>query len=242
MLHRYSVPVRGKIVVTSRPEEFVMAEPVAPEETAMADPVLSITDTALARILDLISDEPDGDELSLEIRVAGVRDGQFNYELAMIGPQDISPADHREAHGLLTVVIPAESVENVTGATLDESRDLLKPGLVLDNPNRPSPRISTDGPPPDLSGPVEQRVVQVLDQQINPSIAAHGGVAELVAVEGGTAYLRLGGGCQGCGMASVTLSQGIEHAIKEAIPEITAVIDVTDHASGQNPYYEAAKN
>jgi Fe/S biogenesis protein NfuA len=89
---------------------------------------------------------------------------------------------------------------------------------------------------------VEQRVVQVLDQQINPSIAAHGGVAELVAVEGGTAYLRLGGGCQGCGMASVTLSQGIERAIKEAIPEITAVIDVTDHASGQNPYYEAAKN
>ena len=67
-----------------------MAEPVATEETAMADPVLSITDTALARILDLISDEPDGDELALEIRIAGVRDGQFNYELAMIGPQDIS--------------------------------------------------------------------------------------------------------------------------------------------------------
>ena len=219
-----------------------MAEPVATEEIAMADPVLSITDTALARILDLISDEPDGDELALEIRIAGVRDGQFNYELAMIGPQDISPADHREAHGLLTVVIPAESVENVTGATLDESRDLLKPGLILDNPNRPSPRIATDGPPADLSGPVEQRVVQVLDQQINPSIAAHGGVAELVAVEGGTAYLRLGGGCQGCGMASVTLSQGIERAIKEAIPEITTIIDVTDHASGQNPYYEAAKN
>jgi Fe/S biogenesis protein NfuA len=88
---------------------------------------------------------------------------------------------------------------------------------------------------------VEQRVMQVLDHQINPSIAAHGGVAELVAVEGGIAYLRLGGCCQGCGMASVTLSQGIEHTISDAIPEITGVIDVTDHSSGQNPYYEAAK-
>ena len=208
----------------------------------MADSVLSITDKALAKILGIIAEEPDGEEFALEIGITGVRNGEFSYDLALIGLQDISPTDHREAHGPLTVVIPADSVENVTGATLDESRDLLQPGLVLDNPNGPSPRIATDGPPPDLTGPVEQRVVQVLDHQINPSIAAHGGVAELVAVEGGTAYLRLGGGCQGCGMASVTLSQGIEHAIKESIPEITAVIDVTDHASGQNPYYEAAKN
>ena len=207
----------------------------------MAEPVLTITDKALAKILDVISGEPDGDDLALEVRIAGVSNGQFSYDLAMIGPQDISPADHREAHGALSVVIPVESVENVTGATLDVARDLLNPGLVLDNPNGPSPQIGGNGPPPELTGPVEQQIVQVLDQQINPSIAAHGGVAELVAVEGSTAYLRLGGGCQGCGMAAVTLSQGIEHAIREAIPEITGVIDVTDHASGQNPYYEAAK-
>ena len=207
----------------------------------MADPVLSITDRAVAKILGIIDDESDDGGLALEIRVLGVRDGKFDYELAMIRPQDISATDHCEVHGLLTVVIPAGSVENVRGATLDESRDLLHPGLVMDNPNGPSPRITAVGPAPELTGPVEQRVVQVLDHQINPSIAAHGGVAELVAVEGGTAYLRLGGGCQGCGMASVTLGQGIETAIREAIPEITAVIDVTDHSSGQNPYYEAAK-
>ena len=207
----------------------------------MADPVLSITDKALAKILEIRSQEPDGDELGLEIRVTGARDGQFTYDLAMVGAQDIGPADHLESHGELSVVIPTDSIENLTGATLDVARDLLNPGLEIDNPNGPSPPIATGGPPPELTGPVEQRVVQVLDHQINPSIAAHGGVAELVAVEGGTAYLRLGGGCQGCGMASVTLSQGIEHAIREAIPEITAVIDVTDHASGQNPYYEAAK-
>ena len=84
-------------------------------------------------------------------------------------------------------------------------------------------------------------MIQVLEEQINPAIASHGGHAELVAVEEPIAYLRLGGGCQGCGMAAVTLSQGIEVAILESVPEITEVVDVTDHASGANPYYEAAK-
>jgi Fe/S biogenesis protein NfuA len=97
------------------------------------------------------------------------------------------------------------------------------------------------GAPPDLSGDVAQQVLQVLDQQINPAIAAHGGRADLVAVEEGAAYLRLSGGCQGCGMATVTLGQGIEVTIKDNVPEIRQVIDVTDHASGTNPYFESAK-
>ncbi len=207
----------------------------------MAETSLSITDKALANILDIMSEEPDSAELALEIRVTGVGSGGFTYEMAMIRIDDVSAQDHREVHGSLTVVIPEDSLANVAGATLDKSRDLLRPGLVLNNPNSPSPSLNVDGPPPDLSGPVEQRVVQLLDQQINPGLASHGGVAELVAVESGTAYLRLGGGCQGCGMASVTLSQGIEQAIRDAIPEIVGVIDVTDHAAGQNPYYEATK-
>jgi Fe/S biogenesis protein NfuA len=88
---------------------------------------------------------------------------------------------------------------------------------------------------------VAERVQRVLDEHINPSIASHGGQATLVAIEDDTAYLRLGGGCVGCGMATVTLSQGIEVAIRQAVPEIERVVDVTDHASGTNPYYEAAK-
>ena len=97
------------------------------------------------------------------------------------------------------------------------------------------------GVPVDLSGDVAQRIVQVLDQQINPSIAAHGGRAELVAVEDDAVYLRLSGGCAGCGLAAVTLSQGIEVALRKSVPEITRVLDVTDHAAGTNPYYEKAK-
>jgi Fe/S biogenesis protein NfuA len=116
--------------------------------------------------------------------------------------------------------------------------------MVIRNPNRPplqpqSPAMT--GPPPDLSGDVAQRLLQVLEEQINPAIAAHGGRADLVAVEEDTAYLRLSGGCAGCGLAAVTLSQGIEVAIRESVPEIANIVDVTDHASGANPYYEAAK-
>jgi Fe/S biogenesis protein NfuA len=88
---------------------------------------------------------------------------------------------------------------------------------------------------------VAQRVTQVIEHQINPSIASHGGRAELVAVEEGTAFLRLGGGCQGCAMASVTLTQGIKVAITDAVPEVTEVVDVTDHQSGDNPYFQSSK-
>ncbi|HEX2370502.1 MAG TPA: NifU family protein, partial [Acidimicrobiia bacterium] len=70
---------------------------------------------------------------------------------------------------------------------------------------------------------------------------AHGGAAELVSVEDDTVYLRMMGGCQGCGMAQVTLRHGIERILLEAIPELVGVVDVTDHASGDDPYYESAK-
>jgi Fe/S biogenesis protein NfuA len=145
-----------------------------------------------------------------------------------------------QGFGELKVVVPARDADALRGATIDWSDDLMSGGLTVENPNTPSPAM---GAPPaaDLTGEVPQRVMQVIDQQINPSIAMHGGSAELVAVEDSTAYVRLGGGCVGCGMATVTLSQGIEVAITDAIPEITSVVDVTDHASGTNPYYEAAK-
>jgi Fe/S biogenesis protein NfuA len=93
----------------------------------------------------------------------------------------------------------------------------------------------------DLSSELAQRVLTVLEDQINPSIAMHGGRADLVAVEQSVAYVRLSGGCQGCGLATVTLSQGIEVALRESVPEIASVVDVTDHASGTNPFYEPAK-
>lgn len=204
--------------------------------------VLTITDKARAKILEIRTAEPDADELALSVEVAGVSGTSYTYELTFLPLDEAGPDDLVQSHDDLSVVIPRSSVEQLSGATLDVSRDLLRGGLVIDNPNSPSPRIiDPDAPKPELTGDVEERVTQILDDYINPAIAAHGGRAELVAVEDDTAYLRLSGGCQGCGMATVTLSHGIEVAIRDNVPEITKVVDVTDHASGTNPYFEAAK-
>jgi Fe/S biogenesis protein NfuA len=158
---------------------------------------------------------------------------------------DAAPSDWVERlDDGLTLIVPSQSVDRLQGAVLDLSPDQDGAGMVIRNPNRPPPARQSPamaGPPPDLSGDVAQRLVQVLEEQINPAIAAHGGRADLVAVEDDTAYLRLSGGCAGCGMAAVTLSQGIEVAIRDSVPEIVNVVDVTDHASGTNPYFEAAK-
>lgn len=206
--------------------------------TSLTDTVLEITPRAQEKILAIRNAEPDADELALALRISGVSGIEFTYEMAMLRVDSV-PAEHVEYHGGLPVVIAADSIDRLRGATLDVSRDLLNPGLTIDNPNSPSPSIPTGGA--EVTGPLADRVNQLLAHQINPAIASHGGVAELAGVEDGTVYLRLGGGCQGCGMAAVTLRQGIERSLREAIPEIVAVVDVTDHASGENPYYEAAK-
>ena len=88
---------------------------------------------------------------------------------------------------------------------------------------------------------VHDRVQELLDTAINPAVSGHGGYIELIDVKDSTVYLRMGGGCQGCGAADVTLKAGIERMIFEEVPEITEVLDVTDHASGSNPYYAPSK-
>jgi Fe-S cluster biogenesis protein NfuA len=88
---------------------------------------------------------------------------------------------------------------------------------------------------------LREKVRELLELQINPGVASHGGYVELIDVKDHNAYVRMGGGCQGCGAADVTLKQGIETLIRDEVPEIWQVIDITDHAAGTNPYYEAAK-
>ena len=94
---------------------------------------------------------------------------------------------------------------------------------------------------PGLATPAGEAVRAVLDNQVNPAVASHGGYIALVDVQEDTVYIRLEGGCQGCGMADVTLKQGIEGQIRRAVPEIARVLDVTDHAGGTNPYYQPGK-
>ncbi|MCP4039699.1 MAG: hypothetical protein GY944_11060 [bacterium] len=112
-----------------------------------------------------------------------------------------------------------------------------------------APKPAEDASPVDViaeaassGGPDEAlraRVQEIIDSDINPSVAAHGGYISLLDVQNSRVFLHMGGGCQGCGMAAQTLKHGVEAALRRALPEIREVLDTTDHASGSNPYYES---
>ena len=209
----------------------------APIMVAVSD-LLTISPEAHQKVLEVRNAESEPETLALWIEVDGEANGAYTYLMEFRPTSDLAGDVLVEHDDDLAVAIPPESIELLRGATL-----AFNGGMVMQNPNRPLPPVAriAERPQADLSGEIPQRVIAVLEEQINPAIASHGGYAELVAVEDSIAYLRMGGGCQGCGMAAVTLTQGIEVAILDLVPEITEVVDVTDHASGANPYYEAAK-
>ena len=201
--------------------------------------LVELTDKAREKVEGFRAGVADGESQAMWIEVTGVQGAEWTYNMALKPLDQAAPGDVVQHEGGLAVVVPAQDADKLRGAVVDWSDDLMRGGLVVHNPNRPSPVVeppSGDG----LEGDVAQRVAQVLEDHINPAIAMHGGMARLVGVEGDTAYVRLGGGCQGCGMAGVTLDQGIESAIVAAVPEVARVVDVTDHASGENPYYAPA--
>jgi Fe/S biogenesis protein NfuA len=193
----------------------------------ITEPVIQVTEVALAKILELRAAEDDADGLGLRIEEA--------HDLAFEPLADCADDDVVHERDGLAVVVPAASVDDLRGATLDLPTNRDQGGLVLRNPNRPStPQL---GAAIELTGTPEEKVRRLLEVQVNPAIAAHGGYAALVKIEGPAAYITMGGGCQGCAMSALTLREGIESAILANVPEITEVIDTTDHAVGENPYY-----
>lgn len=189
-------------------------------------------------IVSLRDQEPGDQEYGLSIEVSGIRGAQFQYELSFVPVEDQNAHQIREDHGGLAILFPEHDVEKLSGASLE----LTAQGLAMNNPNVPhSPTIAGAEPRGDLTGALAEKISVLLTENVNPAIAMHGGMAELVSVDGTTAFLRLSGGCQGCGMAQVTLQQGIERILRESLPELTEVVDVTDHASGADPYYQSSK-
>jgi Fe/S biogenesis protein NfuA len=208
-----------------------------------ANPVVTITPEAYKVVREAIGQEPDPGSLALWLEVRGVQAGSFVYDLYFQAASDADEGDARQTQEELEVIVPATSVERLRGARLEWSEE-GGGGLVLVNPNTPTPEEAAPGVPPEvlaqgISGPLARRVVAVLEQSVNPAIASHGGRADLVALneDDGNAYLRLSGGCQGCAMSQMTLRQGIETALLEEVPELTKILDVTDHGSGENPFY-----
>jgi Fe/S biogenesis protein NfuA len=195
--------------------------------------VFTVTPEAIARILELREQEDDAAGMALRVEVTGTSGVEYAYDLSFDPLAEADEADAVYDQGGLPVVVPVGSIEQLTGATLDIPAG-GGPGLVLRNPNRPDP---LSGKHLELTGTIADKVQQLLSEQINPSLAAHGGFAELKGVEGTVVYVTMGGGCQGCAVSAMTLRDGIARSIQESIPEVTEVIDTTDHASGENPYY-----
>ena len=193
----------------------------------MDDLLITLSESATSKIRAF---QEEGDRQGMALRVAVREDGPaaFRYELQFVSAESRTLSDAAlEVEGIL-IYVDEESVPNLKGTLLDYVDAVEGGGFAFDNPNQP----------PLLRDPVAARVHQLIQERINPGLASHGGRATLLDVRDGKVYLEFGGGCHGCGMVEVTLKRGVEATIKSEIPQITEVLDTTDHASGTNPYYQ----
>jgi Fe/S biogenesis protein NfuA len=189
-------------------------------------PRISATDIALTRIEQVRANRKQP-EAGVRIAITGRRDGAFVYDLQLVASGEEHEGDMVvEGPNGLQFHVPLAAAPHLDNATLDVE---------------PNGALRVDNPNPLWLDPIAQGIQEFLDDEVNPMVASHGGVIDLLDVVDGVAYIHMGGGCQGCGMAEVTLGQGVRVGILERFPEIQDVRDTTDHAQGTNPYYQAAK-
>ncbi|NQY56092.1 MAG: NifU family protein [Ilumatobacteraceae bacterium] len=201
-------------------------------DTSVSEPIITVTPDALDHLRELRDDEPDADKLGLRLAIASQPGEEFRYDLAFDEFLTAAFTDEVRTHDGLKVIIPGDDVEPLTGATLDYT---TTQGLVIRNPNRPS-APSVDGLTVDdeLSATIEA----MISGDVNPALASHGGFVTYVGHDGeGTAYLTMGGGCHGCSMSKMTMLDGVQTMLVDAIEEVERVRDLTDHTTGENPYY-----
>jgi len=191
----------------------------------MIEQLIRVTPEAREKI-DGVRTFNDFPEAVLRVRVLAKDGPRFRYEIALEDPRERADDDLLLALDGLDVAIDPGSAVDLAGATIDLDPAVTGGGLKIDNPNE------------GWQDPVARAVQEVLDRQINPGVGTHGGMVSLVEVKDGTAYMRFGGGCQGCAAVDVTLKQGVERAVLSAVPSVSAIVDVTDHEAGVNPYYQ----
>ena len=193
--------------------------------------MIQVTKLAKEKVLEVAAAQ-DRVGAGLRISVTGGGTAMAEFGLQFIDPGDINAEDTVFDAGDFKISMDPASAGFLEGATVDFIDEINGAGFKIDAPN---------AFPPKPKGPVAEAVMKVIEERINPSLASHGGRVTLEGLKDDTAYLRFGGGCQGCGMVNVTLKDGVEVMIKEEVPQIVAVQDVTDHSSGDNPYYRPGK-
>ncbi len=186
---------------------------------------LSFTPLARKNILLAMEDEERA-ELAVRVAITGRRGpGGFQYRMDLVGMDERADDDLVVDLGDFKAFVDPESAPDLEGASIDFVQKLNEAGFRFNNPNSP------------WDSPIAAEVQKVIDDRINPSIASHGGFITLLDVKENDVYLQMGGGCQGCGQADVTLKLGVEEMIREAVPQVENIFDTTDHAAGANPYY-----
>ncbi|HIO48571.1 TPA: iron-sulfur cluster assembly accessory protein [Candidatus Poribacteria bacterium] len=186
--------------------------------------LIQLTQIAKERVKSVIDSE-DLEVEGLRISVTGRTAATFEYSLGL--EVESHPEDVVIDLGDLKVLVDSQSMDSLKGSTIDYIEDLNASGFRVDNPNQPTWDDSR-----------AQKIQELIDTRINPSVASHGGNIQLLDVTEDSIYVHMGGGCQGCGQATATLKQGVQSMIQEEFPEIVNVIDTTDHAAGTNPYYQ----
>lgn len=213
--------------------------PLAPETTGndISSTIIEVTPAAIAELVQLRDDEPDADRLGLRLEIISGEGEEFRYDLSFDVVTTAAITDEVRTHvgdgGVeLKVIIPGKDVDSMRGAVLDKTE---RQGLVIRNPNKPEvPAIEGLTRDDALSAEIEA----VVATDVNPALAAHGGFVTYVGHDGeGTAYLTMGGGCHGCSMSRMTMLDGVQTMLVEQVPGVERVKDLTDHASGENPFY-----
>jgi Fe/S biogenesis protein NfuA len=199
--------------------------------------IITVTPEALHELLTLRDAEPEGDRLGLRLEIVSNPGEEFKYDLSFDVVTKAAFSDEVRTHtrpelGSLKVIISAAALDLLEGATLDHT---ATQGLVIRNPNKPkAPSVEGLTSNDELSAEVEA----LIKTEVNPALAAHGGFVSYVGHDGeGTAYLTMGGGCHGCSMSRMTMLDGVQTMLVDQIPGVERVRDLTDHASGENPYY-----
>jgi Fe/S biogenesis protein NfuA len=204
----------------------------SPLDSSEREPLLDITPAALEKLLELRDAEPDAEQLGLRLEIASAPGEDFRYDLSFDEYLSAAFTDEVRTIGGLKVIVPQRDLEQIQGSTLDHTDTQ---GLVIRNPNRPAAPV-VEGLTNDdaLSAQIEAMV----SGEVNPALAAHGGFVTYVGHDGeGTAFLTMGGGCHGCSMSRLTMLDGVQTMLVEAIDGIERVKDLTDHSTGENPYY-----
>jgi Fe/S biogenesis protein NfuA len=174
----------------------------------------------------------------LGVRMRAVHPGtaKADCKLEFCESEEITSDDYVIECAAFNVYIDQVSMPFLADAELSYQPDTTGGALTIKAPKLKMPTSATPG----VDASILERVQYVIDQEINPSVASHGGRVSVLELRAdGAVVLQFGGGCQGCGMKDVTLKQGVEKTLLQRVPELSAVIDATDHAAGANPYFKA---